>query len=401
MCDSTRVVSGVKFEATPPGDIFIPREALDKPQERYPLEVMLCEDCGSIQLLNVVDPQILYGTYLYETSSSLGLPEHFRRYAREVVDLTGVPAGSLVVDIGSNDGTLLRCFQEMGMRALGVDPSPMAVATARSRGVETIQAFFNRDMAADLRERHGSIAIVTANNVIANVDALGDFVDGIRDLIDPDGYFVMETGCGKSLFDNKLIDVVYHEHLSYFTVKPLEAFFRRHGMKMIDACHIPTKGGSIRCVVQSERSSRVPERTVAAMIALEEEGGAGTLAPCREMTAFIRERKAGLLSLLDRLKAEGKTVAGYGASVGVTTLLYLMDLDRRLDYLLDDNPVRFGLFSPGHHVPVFDSREVAWRKPDYILILAWRYNDPIMKRHGAYTGRGGRFITFFPELRII
>ncbi len=384
LCDSDKVVSGVKFEATPPGDIFVSKEELPRVQERYPLEIMLCEMCGSIQLLNVVNPQILYGTYLYETSASLGLPEHFRSYANDILKVTNSDPGSLVVDIGSNDGTLLRCFQEKGMKVLGVDPAPQAVKTARSRGVETIQAFFDRLLAKKIRSQYGDVGIVTANNVVANIDALGDFIDGIRDLIDPNGYFVMETGCGTSLFENRLLDVVYHEHLTYFTVKPLDAFFRRHGMKLVDAYWISSKGGSIRCFVQSDRSSSVVKPSVQEMIVMEEKKGIGTLKPCLEMTSFIKERKEALLALLDGLRAQGKTIAGYGASVGVTTLLYLFDLDKRLDYLVDDNPVRFGRFSPGHHVPVVSSNELYEKKPDYVLILAWRYAEPIMKRHQEY-----------------
>lgn len=401
LCDSPRVVPAVKFEATPPGDIFITKEEIDLLQERYPIDIFLCEDCGGIQLLDVVNPKILYGNYLYQTAISLGLPEHFRRYADEVLAAVDIKPGALVIDIGSNDGTLLRCFQEKQMRVLGIDPAPAAVETARAAGVDTIQAFFDRNLAGKMRSERGDVGIVTANNVIANIDALGDFVDGIRDLIEPNGYFVMETGCGTTLLEKYLIDVVYHEHLSYFTVKPLETFFRRHGLKIIDVYWIPSKGGSIRCFVQSDKSSTPPKPSVREMIGLEESKGIGTMEPCRRMGVFIKERKKELLSLLDSLRAQGKTIAGYGASVGVTTLLYLFDLAQRLDCLVDDNPVRFGRFSPGHHIPVHSSQILYEKKPDYVLVLAWRYTEPIMKRHEEYVRQGGQFIGLLPELGII
>ncbi|MDO8662349.1 MAG: class I SAM-dependent methyltransferase [Candidatus Omnitrophota bacterium] len=400
LCDSTRVYSGVKFEATPPGDTFVTQAEINRAQKRYPIDVCLCEDCGSIQLLDVVNPEILYGPYLYQTSISLGLPEHFRRYADEVLAAVAIKPGSLVIDIGSNDGTLLRCFQERGMKVLGIDPASAAVKTALARGVDTIQAFFDRNLARKIRSERGDVGIVAANNVIANVDALGDFVDGIRELIEPNGYFVMETGCGASLLEKRLIDVVYHEHLSYFTVKPLEGFFRRHGMKIIDAYWIPSKGGSIRCFVQADKSSAIPKPSVREMIYMEEDKGIGTMDSLRKMGVFITERKKGLTSLLDGLRAQGKTIVGYGASVGVTTLLYLFGLDKYLDYLVDDDATRFERFSPGQHIPVYSSVVLNEKNPDYVLILAWRYTDPIMKRHEKYIQQGGRFISLLPELKI-
>lgn len=401
LCGFRGVVAGVKFTATPPGDIFITKGQLNQRQECYPLDLCLCEDCGSIQLLDVVNPRILYGTYLYQTSISLGLPEHFRGYARDCLDAVGIKPGALVIDIGSNDGTLLRCFQEAGMRVLGIDPAPAAVESARSKGVSTLQEFFDRKLAGEIRAQKGDVGLVTANNVIANIDELGDFIDGIRELIDPCGYFVMETGCGMSLIEKRLIDVVYHEHLSYFTVKPLDAFFRRHGMKLMDACWIPSKGGSIRCFVQSDKSPAVPKPSVREMIAKEESQGIGAIEALRKMDSFIKERKEGLVSLLDSLRQQGKTIAGYGASVGVTTLLYLFDLNERIDYLVDDNPVRFGRFSPGWHIPVYSSDALYEKKPDYVLILAWRYTDPIIKRHQEYIRGGGKFISCLQDLKVL
>lgn len=400
LCHSRNVVLGVNFEATPPGDIYVTKDKLTQRQERFPLDLYLCENCGSVQLLDVVDPKILYGNYIYQTSVSLGLPEHFLTYVFEVLGITGSKPGGLVIDIGSNDGTLLRCFQQKGMKVLGVDPAPAAVKTANERGVETLLAFFNRSMGEKIRRERGAAAIVTANNVMANIDDLDDFVLGVRALIEPDGYFIFETGYGVDLFENKLVDVVYHEHISYFTIKPLEMFFRTNGMKMIDARHILTKGGSIRCIVQSEKSTRAPQPSVQKMISLEAQKKMDRIDVCHDMAEFIKKKRLELNEVLSRVREEGKSVVGYGASVGVTTLIYLFGLADKLAYLVDDNPARFGLFTPGHHLSVFSSQELYERKPGYVLILAWRYAEPITKRHEAYTCQGGKFISFLPELKI-
>ena len=287
------------------------------------------------------------------------------------------------------------------MRVLGVDPAPAAVKTARERGVETLQTFFTKGMGETIRRERGPVAVVTANNVMANIDDLDDLIQGVRAMIEPDGYFVFETGYGLDLFRNRLIDNVYHEHISYFSILPLSRFFERLGMKIIDARPITTKGGSIRCVVQTEQAVRQPNPSVREMIVTEQFHHDGQLGPCRELNASIGRTRQELRGLLSQLRAKGRTVAGYGASIGVTTLLYLFGLDEYLDCLYDDNPVVCGRFSPGHHIPVLDSREIYQRKPDHILILAWRYTDPIMKRHAKYVDQGGRFITCLPDVSVL
>jgi len=399
LCHSHQVELGVHFEPTPPGDVYVSKDQVSIVQRTFPLDLYACQSCGSVQLLDVVNPEILYGNYIYQTSFSLGLPDHFKQYVDEVLSLTGVKSGGLVIDIGSNDGTLLKCFQERGMKVLGIDPAPAAGKIANERGVQTLQALFSKTMGEMIRRERGAVSMVTANNVIANIDDLDDLVQGIRALIEPDGFFVFETGYGLDLFEHQLIDVVYHEHLSYFTIGPLAKFFRRHGMKMAHAQYIATKGGSIRCVIVSEESTFKTSDLVKQMVLNEEKKGMGQKILCQQLSQFIAHKKKELDDFLNGLRQKGGTIAGYGASVGVTTLMYLFGLDKKLDFLVDDNPRRFGLFTPGHHLPVYSSQELYTRKPDYVLVLAWRYAQPILKRHQPYMDMGGRFIHFLPDLK--
>ncbi|MDO8488681.1 MAG: class I SAM-dependent methyltransferase [Candidatus Omnitrophota bacterium] len=400
LCDSTQVTLGVEMVPTPPGDTYVPKERATITQQCFPLGLFFCQSCGCIQLLDVVDPAVIYAEYIYQTSISLGLPEHFLGYVDDIMAFVAPRPQALVIDIGSNDGTLLLGFKGRGMKVLGVDPSPAAVQTANQRGVETIQAFFSSQLAHQLKAKRQAAAIVTANNVMANIDEMHDFAEGIRTLIEPDGYFVFETGYGLDLLEKRLLDVVHHEHLSFFTVKSLEIFFRRHGMKIVDAQHIPTKGGSIRCIVQSQRFSRVPDPSVEVMIALEAHKKIDRIETFRQINTFISLRREEINKFLGDARLRKKSIAGYGASVGTTTLLYLFGLADKLDYFVDDNPIRDGLFSPGYHIPVYPSQELYEKKPDYTVIFAWRYIDPIMKRHEKFTGQGGRFITFLPEFKI-
>jgi SAM-dependent methyltransferase len=250
MCDSAELHVILRLEPTPPGDHYVTAAALDVPQPAYPMTLVMCERCGLAQLPDVVDPEILYRDYIYNTSISLGLVRHFDEYAAAVIERAAVPAESLVIDIGSNDGTLLRAFKNRGMRVLGVDPARDVARKATEAGLETRTDFFDSRVAVEIRRERGPAAIVTANNVFANVDDLQEFVEGVRLVLAPDGVFVFETGYFPDLVNQSIIDNIYQEHLSYYSVKPLLQFFRRHGMQLVAVDHEPTKGGSIRGFVQ-------------------------------------------------------------------------------------------------------------------------------------------------------
>lgn len=387
---------------TPSGDAYVTAERLHETQEVYPLEIVLCRCCGYSQLHDVVDPMILYVKhYLYTTSISLGLSEHFRNYVEETLHRVKPAPGVLVIDIGSNDGTLLQFFKNQGMRVLGVDPAVDVAKEATETGVETIPYFFTAELARKIKRTRGPAAIVTANNVFANVDDVTDMVMGIRELLTPDGVFTFETFYLVDVLQKTLLETIFHEHLSYFTVKPLEAFFRRSGMELIECQRVPPKGGSLRGTVQLAGGPRRVSPSVAELIALETVLGVHQPAPFRAFAAKTMSVKNQLLSLLRDLKDQGKTIAGFGASVGVTTLVYQFDLAALLSFLVDDNPSRHHLFSPAHHIPVLPPSILLERKPDYVLILAWMYAQPIIAKHQAYLKQGGHFIVPLPNVEVI
>lgn len=400
MCDSPRLDVVMRCEPTPCGDHYVPASRVDEVQPCYPMDVALCLDCGLVQLPDVVNPELLYREYIYNTSISLGLSEHFDRYAAGLAEWTGAAPGSLVVDIGSNDGTLLRSFKARGFKVLGVDPARDQARRANESGVLTENAFFTEALAHRLRAEHGPAAIVTANNVFANVDDLQDLAAGIRVMLAPDGVFTFETGYLVDLVRHSVIDNIYHEHLSYYSAIPLEKFFKRAGMELIEIQHVETKGGSLRGMVQLAGGPRRANReAIDQLIAAERDAGFDRPEVYRAFAARMDEVRQDLRRRLADLKAQGQTIAGYGASVGVTTLLYYYGLDETLSYLVDDNPARHGLFTPGQHLPVHSSDVLAERRPDWVVLLAWRYADPIMRRHEAYRRAGGRFLIPLPAVR--
>jgi len=402
LCGSASLERVLPIRPSPIGDAFVTAERTSEPQDLYPLDCYLCLDCGHLQNLDVVDPDVLFRDYTYRTSVSLGLVEHFKRYARSVVESLGIPERSLVVEIGSNDGSLLKAFKSEGMRVQGVDPARNIAASATKDGVPTIPDFFTSRLAAMIKAEQGSAAVFCANNVFAHIDDMSDVVDGIRLLLADDGAFVFEVSYIVDMIDNMVFDTIYHEHVSHHALIPLETFFNRHDMTLFHVARTGTKGGSIRAFAQPKSTGKRPRSAeLSALIAEEERRGITGPQIYRDWFNAIESRKRKVLNLLDHAIAEGKTVAAYGASTTTTTLLYHFELEKRVSFIVDDNPLKQGRFSPGAHIPVLPSSELGTKRPDIVVILAWIYAEPILKRNQAYLEAGGQFLVPLPEPQTI
>lgn len=400
-CGSADLELVFSLKPTPIGDAYVTEDRVPVPQPSYPIDLYMCRPCGLAQLIDVIDPDILYGDYIYVTSSSLGLAEHFRGYADRVIEKIGLPAGSLVVDIGSNDGTLLRRFHERDMRVLGVEPAPHIAAAATASGIKTINAFFAPGVARQMVAEHGHAKVITANNVVANIDDLLSLATAVTELLDRDGVFVFESYYLADLVQNMVFDFIYHEHLTSFSVKPVQALFKRVGLELVAAERVATKGGSLRYFLQRPGGPLTGDGSVEALRAEEEQIG---LYRKETYTAFANKidgLKAETTAFLKQAKREGKSVAGFGASITGTTLIYHFEIGSYLDYLVDDNPAKQGRFSPGLHLPVLPSTALAERKPDCVVVLAWRYADPFIRKNQAYLAAGGQFVIPVPEFKIV
>jgi SAM-dependent methyltransferase len=401
LCDSTNVSLVLKLTPSPPVDAYIPKSRFGEKQEAFPMDLYLCRDCGHGQLLDVVSPKLLFGDYIYTTSSSPGLVDYFRKYAADVLDQLKLPSGVLTLDIGSNDGTLLSFLKEKGLRVLGVDPAKEIAAAATGRGIETLPEFFNSRIAQKIRAERGPVNLVTANNVFAHSDTLGDMADGVRMLLAPDGVFVFEVSYLLDMIENMVFDFIYHEHLSHHSVKPLQIFLRRHGLHLFAVERTPSKGGTIRCFAQLAGGPQPEQPSVAQMLKREEAFGLYQLGTYEKYTARINQAKKQLQDLLKELTGAGKTIGGYGASATSTVLTYHFDLETVMRFIIDDNPIRQNRYSPGHHIPIVSSKVLIEEKPDYVIILAWRFADLIISRNQDYLKQGGHFIIPLPELRVV
>jgi SAM-dependent methyltransferase len=401
LCGSTELELVMPLTPTPVADDFVPASRLAEEQETFPLDVFLCLACGLVQLLDIVDASSIYVDYLYVTKSSPGLADHYLTYSDDVIRRLDLPRGASVVEIGSNDGTLLSFFKAEGMRVIGVDPAREIARVATEGGIETRPVCFTQEVARALRQERGAADLVVANNVIANIDDLDDLVAGVKRLLSPKGVFVFESGYLADLVRSLVFDNIYHEHLSYHSVKPLATFFARHGMELFDVQHVGTKGGSIRGYAQSSRGVRAVAPVVAEMIAREEEQGLYRPETYRALCDRLDRLRGALVDVLGGFQLRGRSIAGYGASHSVTTLVHHFGIGGQLAFVVDDNPRKHNLYSPGHHLPVLSSAALLERKPDYVVILPWRFADAIMSRNGNYVTAGGRFIVPVPETRIV
>lgn len=402
LCGSHKLKSVLRLEPTPPANAFVARDALDIAQPVFPLDLYFCESCGHVQLLDVVAPETLFENYVYVSGTSPVFVRHFQDYANAVISNYPPPEDGLVIDIGSNDGTLLGFFQNAGLKVLGIDPAKDIAAQATKAGIETIPKFFDKAVATDILKDHGRASVITANNVFAHADDLGGIVDDVVRLLTDDGVFIFEVSYLADVFEDVLFDTIYHEHLSYHSVEPLTKFFTAHGMTLNRVDRIDTHGGSIRCYVQKSGQDHAIDESVARCIEHEHRLGVHKAGELKEFARKIETMRTQLTKQLKEIKAAGKSIAGYGAPAKATTLMYHFGLDQSvIDFIADDSPLKQGLFSPGLHIPVLPSQAIYDQHPDYLLVLAWNFAESIIGNHQAFGQAGGKFIVPLPEVRII
>ena len=401
-CGSSTLWRFLALGDQPLANSFLRSPAEFPTERRFPLDVYLCEECGLVQVLDVIDAEVLFRKYIYVTGTSETIARHNKAYAQTVVDLLGLGATDLVVEVASNDGSLLKCFQPHGVRALGVEPASNIAAIARASGVETEDTFFNRAAGPELRARHGAARAIIGNNVLAHVDDTQGFLAGAAALLADDGLVITEVPYLREFVDRLEYDTVYHEHLCYFSVSALMRLCETVGLRVVRVDHVPVHGGSIR--MYAGLASKHPAHAAAVQALAAEERACGlTSRPRYERYARdVAAQREALLALLHRLKVEGKTVAGYGAPAKGNTLLNYCGISTDLvPYTVDRNPMKIGLLTPGSHLPVLPVEALLDRQPDYLLILAWNFAGEIMAQQHEYRRRGGRCIIPIPMPQVL
>ena len=402
MCRSEDLYQFLDLGFMPPADEFLRQEQLRYSRNYYPLEVLMCRGCGLAQLSYVVSPEVLYRhDYPYEASTTRTGREHFGRFAAETVTRFGLGAKDLVVDVGSNVGVLLGNFKAQGTRILGIDPAANIVRIAEKNGIPTLNELFSVELAAKIRKEHGKAALITASNCFAHIHDLFDFARGLQTLLTPDGVFILEAPHFLDLVKNLEYDTIYHEHLSYLSLKPLIPFFRGRGLEVFDVQMQSIHGGSFRVFVGRRGRHAVTPR-VRQCLKAEAARGLHEERTLRRFAAAVAKNRDELLWLLYSLKHKGKRVVAVSAPAkGMTLLNYCKIGTETLDFVTEKSTLKIGRFTPGSHIPVLPDSELLKEMPDYALLLAWNFSKEIMANLSEYTRRGGKFIVPIPRPRIV
>ncbi len=387
----------VDLGMSPLCESFLPAERLNAMEPFYPLKVRVCERCFLMQLDQYVAPEHIFREYAYFSSYSDAYLDHARTYVEAVVRRLGLGGESHVVELASNDGYLLQHFARHGVPVLGVEPAANVASAAIARGVPTLVEFFG----ARLARRMKRADLVIANNVLAQVPDLNDFVAGIALLLKPRGVATVEFPHLAKLIGENQYDTIYHEHFSYFSLGTARRIFAAHGLTLFDVEEIWTHGGSLRLYLCPQAAARPISARVGAVLAAEAEAGLDRLSGFSRFAEHVKQAKWNLVDFLIRAKWYGKSIVAYGApGKGNTLLNYCGIRTDFIDYAVDRNPYKHGKFTPGTHIPIFAPERMRETRPDYVLILPWNLKHEIMANHAYIRDWGGQFVVPIPDVAI-
>ena len=402
MCNSEKLELFLDLGNIPRVDRFLSRKELNQIEQLFPLTVYLCEDCGLAQLGFVVpDSKLFNEEYAYESSTTKDRRENHNQLAKDVCNDFKIVEKSLVVDIGSNVGVLLHCFKNLGMKVIGVDASSNIVKKANDNGIETILGFFNKEIVDKIINKYHKASIITATNLFAHIQNYESFMIDLKQLLETDGIFVFQVPHFLKLIKNVEYDTIYHEHISYFGLKPLIKFFEEHQMELFDVVETDIDGGSIRCFV-SHKGQFTKSLNINKILMEENNEEIYNIKRLKKFEKDVIQQKADLKKMLEQLKQDGKKIVGVGAPAKGITLLNYCNIDKDiLEYLTEKSSLKIGKFCPGMHIPVVTDEKLLEDKPDYALILAWNFAEEIMNNLKEYEKLGGKFLIPIPTPKIV
>jgi SAM-dependent methyltransferase len=398
VCDRSDLALILDLGRTALANRFLTPELAAEYEPIYPLRLARCDGCGLVQIDETIPPDDLFGHYLYLSQTSDLVKRHAEHLAQHFTERYGLEPADLILEVASNDGTVLQPFRRRGHRVLGVEPAANIAEMACAAGVETECAFFNLATARRLRETRGPARLVLARHVLAHVADLHGFVQGLEQTLAPDGLVAVEVPHLLPFHKNLEYDTVYHEHLCYFSVRVIETLFAQHGLELIDVEEAAIHGGSVVVTAQRRNGPHFSRSSVEEVLYQEEEAGLHGVDAWADFATRAEDSRDRLNFEIDTLLERGKRVAAYGAAAKGMTLLAYCGIDaRRLPYVVDKSPLKQGRLTPGHRIPVHEPAMLLQDRPDVVLLLAWNFADEIVAQQAEYRTRGGRFLLPLPD----
>ena len=386
----------------PPSDAFVENIKSISQEIKFPLRLGLCNDCFFVQLLDIVDKELLFKHYPYMTSASKPIVEHFKKYANEIYNDYLISKNEpTVLEIASNDGSMLLEFKKLGTKVIGIEPAENIAKIANESGILTKNSFFSSALAKEISKTE-NISVVVANNVVAHVGDLHDFMEGIKILIKENGIFVFEVPYLNDLIQKLEFDTIYHEHLSYFALSPIINLVHQFGLEVFDIKKQSVHGGTIRVFI-TKKGNILQKNSVQNFLDEEHQYGLDKILTYEKFAQNVIDLKSDLIESIVKLKKEKKSLIGYGASAKGTVLLNYCNIDHTiLDFIVDTTPLKQGKLTPGTHIPILPPNAMESKGDgDLVLLLIWNYKDAILEKEKLFRSKGGKFLIPIPKPEIL
>jgi len=401
LCLSPDLKQVVQLLPVPVGEKYADSKEKVAESVRYPVDLYWCESCGCVQTLDDLDPDFLWSDYTYLSGQTQGIVDHFNEFAHAAIDKYALCAEQLVMDIGSNDGTLLRAFKEKGMRVAGVDPATELAQQATTNGIPTLPECFSELSAQKVLDEHGKASFISAFNVFAHSADMVGMIKGIDLLLEGEGVFAFEVQYLMDILDKKLLGTIFHEHMIHHSLSSLSKFFATYGMKLVDVERVNIQKGSIIGYVARDGSKWERQQAVTDLLQLEDERKLTEFSTVHTMELWLREQRKRVESLKQEWKQADLTVCGYGAARSGPTLAIQLGLEHVMSYLLDNHSMKVGKFAPFEALEVRPTATLSAQEQDVVVVLAWIHTKGIIRQHLDYLEEGGQFLALYPEVTLI